>query len=101
MNASLWRPPRPPCEPTSSERLALAAAEAAVRADQLLERHDLVGRRVVEADRDDVAGVLKPGDPVQPLRRRGPIGGERIVPDAPAFIEEVRAACPNRHDPLL
>ena len=47
------------------ERLRLGAAEPAVGADQLLERGDLVGGRVEQADRDEVGAVLHPVDAPQ------------------------------------
>ncbi len=40
-------------------RVGLPAAEAAVRADQLLERGDLVGFRVDGTDHDEVADVCR------------------------------------------
>ena len=74
------------------ERAGLHAAEAAVEADQLLERAALVELGVVEAADHDVADVLEAVGAQQVLGRGGRERRERVLALDAAFGEVVGAA---------
>ena len=72
-----------PVRRVEQERSGLRAAQAAMRADELLERRDLTGLGVVQADDRDVADVLDRVEALEappPRARRRPPAGPRPRP---------------------
>src|SRR5690242_20483269 len=76
----------------------LLAAESPVRPDELLERHDLLGRGVDVPDDDQVATGVEARDPTQAVGRQRATIGERVVALDPALVEEGRPGVSDRNE---
>ena len=68
-----------------------------MRPDELLERRDLVGRRVVEADDHEVTAVVHRVKPTQSRRGLVAVPGRWVVALQPSLVEIQRALAPE-HD---
>ena len=76
-----------PAGRVQQERVGLPAAEAAVRADQLLEGHDLAQARVVRARRTTGRRRGRAGRGRAGRRRPGAVRRQRVVARRPATVE--------------